>query len=258
MRPALAAAFLLAFGLWVNWSVPACAWDKESAQKRAQLARVRRIVVVPLFYGTPTLGVIPPPERPGKRPAKPSAAPPKTIPNQETYKEYLQKLEREASALLPKRVSARTPFVVVPSEEVAAALKALELTPWKLFQNHGLLEGTRFALPAPPSVRKLAERLRADAVLLGTLDEPRRQDGSYSFSPFGIDSTSPHVRCRGGFFVMQSDGTEILRAYIESLRPHEAGHDPRHLLADWMEATEQVIEDLMNELTRYTPPSPEK
>lgn len=233
--------------------------DKAGDKKRAQLANVRRLVVVPLFFGTETLGKVTDPDKALDRAVESALEkgkpkpPAKPDPNLALYKEHLLKLEDLSAARLPVRVATRTPFQVVAADDLTAALKDLGLTPQKLFKENGRIRGSRFALPDPEAVHKLAARLQADAVLLGTMDEPRRTNGQTYLDMFGLVTTPGFVRAKAGIFVVLPDGTEVLHAYVESLHPLTPTNKPAHLLADWQEATEQVIEDFLDELTRYTP-----
>ncbi|HZO90203.1 MAG TPA: hypothetical protein VFB38_17885 [Chthonomonadaceae bacterium] len=235
--------------------------DAAGERKRTLLAHVRRIVVVPPFFGTDTLEKAFGPEQEEKpadasnRAKPPSRKPAEPDPRLKEYAEQLRKLEEHARTLLPKRVAARTPFEVVLAAELAKAFKELNLTPASLFQNRGRIRDSRFALPDAEAVRKLASYLHADAVLLGTMDEPRRTNRRYFFDPYNIiNYESAHVRSKAGFFVMLADGTEVLHDYVEALQPLSRIGSREYLLADWLDATALVIEDMLDELTRYTPP----
>lgn len=251
---------VLLLGVFLVSVQGACA-DTTGDKRRAQMATVKRIAVVPLFFGTDTLRKFRPPDKqegkpdtgasPGNSSAKPANG---SDPRLQEYVQHLQKLEDHARARLPERVMARTPFQVVPAEEMNQAFKDLKLTPQKLFQNNGLMRGARFALPDSQAVHTLAARLHADAVLLGTLDEPRRSNGHYYFDPLdGINYTSAHVQSKAGFFVLLADGTEVLHDYIEVLHPLTRIGSQEFVLADWVDVEDQVIENLMDEWTRYTP-----
>ena len=170
------------------------------------------------------------------------------------YVGYLKKIEAHVREWLPERVKVRTPFEVVPAEEVAEGLKDLKLTPEKVFQNNGRMRGSKFAAPDAAVVRQVAARLHADAVLLGTLDEPRRSNGKYTFDLLGgIGYDSPSVSCKAGYYLLLADGTEVLFNPIEVMHPLTSLGKRDFVLADWIETEEQVIENFMDELTRYTP-----
>ena len=237
------AAFLALFTFVFLVECPAQA-DAAGDKRRAQLAPVKRIVVLAPFFGTDMLMKAEAPPKPGEKPN----------PQMTQYVGYLKKIEVHVREWLPERVKVRTPFEVVSTEELGAALKDLKLTPEKLFQNNGRMRGSRFAAPDAAAVRQVASRLHADAVLLGTLDEPRRSNGKYTFDVLaGIGYDSPNVRCKAGYYLLLADATEVLFNPIEVLHPLTSLGKRDFVLADWLETEEQVIENFMDELTRYTP-----
>jgi hypothetical protein len=226
--------------------------DAAGDKRRVLLASVRRIAVVPPFFGTDTLARVSGSEdasrAPEGRPAKEPDA------REKRYAEQLRRLEAHVRTTLPARVAARTPFEVVPADERAKAFEALNLTPAKLFQNGGRIRSARFAAPDTQAVSKLADFLHADAVLLGTLDEPRRSNGRYYFDMLsGLSYDSAHVRGKAGYYLLLADGTEVLHAFIEVLQPLSRIGNRDYILADWMDAESLVIENLMDEITRYAP-----
>ena len=219
--------------------------ETESARRLRLLANIHRLVVLPPYFGVPPLET--------KLGQKTTDAQRK---QQEKYRDYLQKLEASAREHLPGRLAARTAFEIVPLTETEDALKALTFTPNSLFQNGGLMRGTKFPLPDAASVRKMAQKTAADAVLLTILDAPRRSAGAILFDPLsGLTGDPPDVRSKAAFYLLLPDGTEILRDYVEALHPVTSGGGKRdYLLIDWTEAQDVTIEDFMDELTRYTPP----
>lgn len=220
--------------------------DATGEKRRAQLAKVQRVIIVPPFFGTETLSKI----------DEQKAHPEKGQPDAKTveYTGQLRSLETHAREWLPQRVQARTNFQIVPPDALQAAMKELNLTPQALFQNAGRMKGKSFAAPDTGVVRTLAQRLHADAVLLSTLDEPRRSGGAYLFDPLsGVSYDSPKVRGKIGFWLLLPDGTEVLHAYTEALHPVSKLGSRTFLLTDWTETEDEVIEDFLDELTRYTP-----
>ncbi len=220
--------------------------DATGEKRRAQLAKVQRVLIVPPFFGTETLGKL---EEQKTHPEKnkPDA---KLI----AYAVQLRSLEDHSREWLPQRVKARTNFQIVSQEEFEAALKELKLTPQSLFQNAGRMKGKTFALPESAVVRTVAQRLHADAILLSTLDEPRQNSGFYQFDPLaGLSYDSAKVRGKIGFWLLLPDGTEVLHEYTEVLHPVSKLGNRTFLLTDWTETEDEVIEDFMDELTRYTP-----
>ena len=124
--------------------------DATGDKRRAQLAKVQRVIVIPSFFGTDTLGKLDAQkEHPGKvaSDAKLTA-----------YGGQLRTIETHVREWLPQRLISRTNFQIVPQEELQAALKDLNLTPHTLFQNAGMLKGKTFALPDIAAVRTLAQR----------------------------------------------------------------------------------------------------
>ena len=173
--------------------------ETATEKKRAQFAAVHRIVVAPPFYGTGRLA----------KTESGAASTPKLA----EYLDRLRKLQDRTRSLLPERLSARTPYQIVPMSETEAALKAMELTPEKLYQNEGRMKGTRFAAPDPGQARKLAAQLHADAVVFPTLDEPRRSPDRLYFDPLGgLGVSEAHVGAKIGFWVLLADGTEAFSA----------------------------------------------
>ena len=220
--------------------------DVTGERRRTQLAKVQRVVVVPPFFGTETLLKMEeqksPPNK-GKSDARLIA-----------YAVQLHSLEIHAREWLLQRVKARTNFQIVPQEALETALKDLKLTPQTLFQNGGKLKGKNFAAPQGAAVRILAERLHADAVLLSTMDEPRRNNGGYLFDPLtGLSYDSPKVRGKIGFWMLLPDATDVLHETVEVLHPASKIGSRTFLLTDWIETEDEVIEDFLDELTRYTP-----
>ena len=220
--------------------------DATGERRRAQLAKVQRVIVIPAFFGTETLSKLDDrkthPEK-GKSDAKLTE-----------YAEQLRSLQTHACEWLLQRVKARTNFRIVPQDELEAALKDLKLMPQTLFQNRGRLKGKSFAAPDRAAVRTLAERLHADAVLLSTLDEPRHNNGAYLFDPLaGITYDSPKVRGKMAFWMLLPDGAEVLHETTEVMHPVSKIGARTFLLTDWTETEDEIIEDFLDELTRYTP-----
>ncbi|HZP83437.1 MAG TPA: hypothetical protein VFB21_17465 [Chthonomonadaceae bacterium] len=251
------ASIVLLLGLLV-FPLSGARADAAGDKRRVLLASVRRIAVVPPFFGTDTLARVSGSEEADKT-EKASRAPegrPAKEPDarEKRYAEQLRRLEAHVRTTLPARVAARTPFAVVPADELAKAFEALNLTPAKLFQNGGRIRSARFAAPDAQAVSKLADFLHADAVLLGTLDEPRRSNGRYYFDMLsGLSYDSAHVRGKAGYYLLLADGTEALHAFIEVLQPLSRIGNRDYILADWMDAESLVIENLMDEITRYAP-----
>lgn len=263
MNPKRPAAFLrlcalLAVLLSAVPALPPAAARAESvsARRREILAGVRRVLVIAPFYGT---GALRKPEGEDKsegkdaKPARPADA--KAREALAAYTEQLRKLEAHAAARLAARAALRLPYEIVGPEKIAPTLTSLSLTAPKLFQNDGRMRGSKFPAPDPALVRKLAEAADTQAVLLTILDEPRRNNQRTFFTEFGIAFESGHVRSKAAYFLMARDGTEILRETIEVLRPLTRHASRDYVFVDWREALDQTVENLMDEITRYTPPS---
>lgn len=238
------AALLLAISLL---SGPAAHADAANDKRRAQFATVHRIAVAPPFYGT---GRLAKPETPAPDTAAPN-------PKVTEYLDRLRKLQDRTRTLVPERLAARTPFQVIPTEETEAALKALDLTPEKLYTNAGRMKGSHFAIPDPEAVKKLAGRLHADAVVLDTLDEPRRSPERLYFDPLsGVGVSEAHVGAKIGFWVLLADGTEIYQRVSDVVHPVTQVGSRQYLFADWQEANDLAIENFLDELNRFTPEKP--
>jgi len=231
--------------------------DISPAKKREIMARIKQVAIVAPFFATDTQTRSTPPHKIDQpRDSAQTEAP--STPSAEIrlaeYTAQLRKLTDHASKRLPIRVAVRTPYTVLPAAEVAAALKSLDLTPEKLFQNGGRLRGNRFPAPDPDAVRKLAARLHADAVLLSALDEPRRNGGHYLYNALsGLDYRVAQVESRAGFFLLMADGTEALHDEVDVVHPLTHLGNREYLLADWTETQDVMIDDLLDEWTRYTP-----
>ncbi|MCX6378092.1 MAG: hypothetical protein NT023_01225 [Armatimonadetes bacterium] len=227
---------------------------QTTAEKRQALARVRRVLVVPSFFGTPTLL--------GEDPNDKSKKPPPQKRTEEqrqqwaTYREILHKLEKKAAKLLPERLGKRTTWEVVSAEEAEDALKALTLTPPQILMNRGYLKGNKFPSADKESVVKLVRQAKVDALLLNVLDEPLKFAGGYASDGFNLFRESPYVRLRGSFIVVMADGGTVLSEVMTVVHPYSKRGKREYLLTDWEEAEEKLFENFMDELNRYTSPRP--
>jgi hypothetical protein len=230
--------------------------DNSTEKKRALMATVKRLVVIPPYFATDTLTKADAVQKSDRSSGAQASAGTAADARLTAYAAQLRKLTDHAAAILPVRAAARTPFTVVPMEEVTAALKALEWTPDKLFQNGGRMRGARYPTPDPEAVKKLAARLHADAVLLTALDEPRRKNGRAVFNLLtGLDIRSAQVEARAGFFVLMADGVTALTDDVDVAHPLTHIGNREYLMTDWLEAQDVMIEDLFDEWTRYLPSS---
>ena len=129
--------------------------DAAGDKKRAQLLTVKRIAVAPVFFGTDTLGELPP-SKPRAPTEKQRENKPELNQKQRAelaeYLDALRKLEGNAREKLPERAGARMPFEVVKADEVDSALKILKITPPELFQSAGRLNNRKFDLPEADQV----------------------------------------------------------------------------------------------------------
>ncbi len=248
--------------------------DRNADSKRVQLAHIRRVVVIPPFFGTDTIArAAPPPgatlpqtdtKEPEPRPrannarALASGDPRNPIdPKLTRYAEQLRKLQDAARAYLPQRLAKRAGFDVVPPEETANALRTLGLTPQQMFMDEGRVKNTKFPLPLPDAIRKVSEALHADAVVLGVLDEPRRASGKYMYDPlYGFSYEPGFAEAHAGFYLMLPEGTEGLHGYMRVRNPTSREGRREFVLADWSDAQDLMIENLMDEWTYYTPKKP--
>lgn len=229
--------------------------DISNEKKRTILAAVRRVAVAPPFFGTGRLAraeAKPGSDKPVKPDAKADAD--KSNPKLAEYLDRLRKLQDRTRTLLPERLAARTPYQIVPMEETEAALKELELTPEKLYLNAAKMRGTRFSGPDSQAVKRLAARLHADAVVLPTLDEPRRSPDRLYFDPLGgLAISEAHVSAKIGFWVLAADGTEVVQRVSDVVHPVTKIGSREYLFADWQEANDLAIENFLDELVRFTP-----
>ena len=96
-------------------------------------------------------------------------------------------------------------------------------------------------------------------MLTGCFDEPRKSNGHFFFDPLaGAGYESPKVTLRGEFAVYLADGSLVLKYALDEAHPLTQMGKRQYLAADWMETQELAIEDMMDELTRYTPLKPSK
>lgn len=217
--------------------------DTANDKRRAQLAVVHRVAVAPPFFGTGRL--VKPETKTETAPSNPKLA---------EYLDRLRKLQDRTRTLLPARLAVRTPYQIVPMEEMEDALKALDITPEKLYLNTAKMRGTRFSGPDPQAVRKLAARLHADAVVLDTLDEPRRSPDRLYFDPLGgLGISEAHVTAKIGFWVLLADGREVVQRVSDVVHPVTRIGSRQYLFADWEEANDLAIENFLDELVRFTP-----
>jgi|SRR5579862_8469446 len=237
--------------------------DVTADKKRALLSGVRRVAIVSPFFSVERLGKSERTDSAGSASRAPqgNAASPASDAEQasrkaqlDAYQDQLRRLTVHISGRLQERIKVRTLLDIVPTDETDRALKALDLTPEKLFADNGRIRNGRFPQPNPESVRQLAARLHVDAVLLTILDEPRRNNGHYSFNPLtGIDYSSSHVSAQGGFFMALPDGKEALHEFLSVVHPLTHVGNRTYLLVDWQEAHDLLVEDMLDDLTRYLP-----
>ncbi len=222
--------------------------DAAGDRRRALLAPVRRVLVIPPYFATDT-------RQRGAPAATRSAG--ASADKVAAYAGQLERLEVYARGWLPGRLAVRTNWQLIPASEVEAALKARKLTLAGLFKGTGRMQGSRFPQPDPAAVHELATALHADAALLTAMDEPRRANGHYLFDPLmGLGYDAPKVSARVGCYLLMADGAEALHSYVEVFHPLSRLGGKEFLMADWEEAEEQWIESFLDELTRYTPPVP--
>ena len=219
--------------------------DGAADRLRHELAPVRRVAVLPAFFGATTA------TDDGTENQKQGEEP-----KRKEYLADLQTLADHEKMQMPGRVEARTPFKVTAASEVCAALRDAKLTPEKMFQNEGRIRNMKFSPPDPIAVKEIANRLHVDALILTTLDAPHRTNGQYYVDVYGLNYDAAHARAKAAFFVVLADGTEVFHDYVEALHPVTRSSGSRsYIMADWTEAEDTVVEDFLDELSRYTPPA---
>lgn len=234
--------------------------DKPGERKRALLAPIRRIVLVPPFF------VEMPAERPQARPRRANTTDTEDERKKarELYHEALKTLEIEAQKRLPERFANRVPFQIVPAKETACALARLEHAPRMLLQGKKPERGQRFPVFQADTLRALMEIAKADAVLLMALEEPTTEDERPIFDGFQVWTRRARVRCRATFAIYLADGREAFFETLQAAQPRT--RQPRlsrevpppsrdYVIIDWRETQELLIENFLDELTRYTPAS---
>lgn len=229
--------------------------DEAGDAKRAALQKVRRVAVIPSFFGTDTLGELPPrTDKSGRQELEDAPTDEKARARRNDYIEVLKQLEIHARETLPTRLAARTPFVITAGADTAHILEALKMAPPAVFKNGGRIIGKKFDQPDTETVLKIATEAKADAVLLCVFDEPRKNSGGYYFDPLsGPGYDVPKVHDKATFDLITLDGKVVIHQTFEVVHPVTKLGQRLFLLADWTETVDQIIEDFMDELTRYTP-----
>ncbi len=244
----LALCSLLVWGL--TFSAKA---QSASDKKKSVLASVRRIAVLLPYFGTPEFLDHAPlkPESSRRRPTGDE------LRQRSESRTFLAKLETETQRILQERLKERTPFTFVPltaeppfPENKKEAVLLPSVFPLK---NEGRLKGTKFPLPDPDAVKRIAVQNGTDAVLLTVMDEPRRDGGGYFFDVSGVGYRSPHVSGKIAFYLLSKDGSEILHEFVEVLHPVTKIGNRDYTQVDMTETHEQIIENFLDELSRYLP-----
>lgn len=233
--------------------------DITNEKRREMLLGVKRILVVPPFFATNTLRKPEEGEERGKGDQKKKDKPKdlKSAAQFPEYVEQLQKMETRAKTRVSERVIGRTPYVLVSDDAYTEALKSLQMSPYALFANKALMRGNRFPLPTKDTVQKMVQEVKAEAILLCLLDEPRRNGERYAFDPlYGSYYTSPHVQIRAQYHLFHADGTLLHQRVVEVEQPITRLGKREFVFVDWMEALLLNIENYLDELTRFTPPPP--
>ncbi len=227
--------------------------DGAGDKIREKLKNVKRIVVVAPFFGTETQMKFAESKRNPKK-SDVAESKKKIDPKLEQYVDYLEKIQSAFQKILPERISARTPFKIVPDDEVKERLEATKLTPRKLFIDSGLLQRKKAPVEDMLNMSRFLETLHADAILLTVLDEPRRNLEHYYFDPLsGLNVRPSHVQCRAFFLLLLADGNTVLSKFVDVSHPISKIGKRDFLLADWQETEELAIENYLDELTLYTP-----
>ncbi len=230
--------------------------DAAGDKRRQQLATVKTIAVLPMFFGTTTLGELPP-STDQHTINKDATTAPKTEKQRqdfENYKATLKELEVHAAARLIDRMGSRTEFKIIDRREVATKLQENKLTTYDLFENQGRIVGKKFAGPNTAELIRAAKLLNCDAILLAVVDEPRKNSGGYYFDLVsGPGYDSPKVHDKAAFDLVLADGMLVLHQMVEVIHPQLRIGERTFVAADWLDTIDQIVEDYMNELTRYTP-----
>ena len=249
--------FVLSVICFLSQFTPAEA-DAKGDKLRAILKNVKSVAIVPGFIGTELLSKY---EESKHRKEQGTKEPGdlKIEPKLEEYVEALKKIEIEFRKTLPERLASRTRFEISSPDEVASALKRLDLSPGKLFIKEGRIKNKKFPLEDPQNLKRLFETLKTDALLLSMIDEPRRNSEHYYFEPLsGLNFRPSNAQVKICFWLVLPDGKSALTLPVESLHPVSRIGKREFLLADWIEAEELCIENFLDELTLYLPEKPKK
>lgn len=225
----------------------ACGARADAAYNWSALEGVRRIAVVSPFFCATT----------GVKQGKP-----------EDEKFYLERLNRLAAVMkqeLPARLGDLSRFRVVPAKDVDSALRGLRWTARDLFANKGETNGKVWPALELGRVRALAKRLKVDAVFVGAMRDPasigeglRLHHDSWNPNPlnWGIQRNRAHVLSpRVQAFLITKNGVTAWKDEQMADHPRTKPSTPKTLAIDWIEATQQVAQQLADSLNRLAPPN---
>ncbi len=220
-----------------------CAEAKAAPKRpnaRELLANVHTVAIVSPFFGVNL------PDKPQKN-AKARA--------EEAHERvWLKALLAHAQQRLPIRMLHRTPWKLAGQKETLLAMQKLHLTPQELFQNNGLIQHGKYPLPKPAAVQQLLAALHADALILADLDAPQNISGHYTFSLLGGTGYEPaHEVMKGEFLVALPNGDTALRFINTVEHPPTSIGGRKFVQLDWEEAENLLIENFLDDVTRYLP-----
>ncbi len=166
----------------------------------------------------------------------------------------LKTLMSHINKRLLQRITARTPYVMDDGHESIMALGVLQISPASLFLPVKSRRDPKALVVNSSAIESLESKLQVDAIVLEVLDAPRRIDGHYVYNALeGFGRVPSHVSTQGVFFVCTKDGLTAFRDPLTVDHPLTQIGGRQFLLEDWEEAENLMIEDFLDDWTRYTP-----
>jgi hypothetical protein len=180
------------------------------------------------------------------------------------YAEKLRRLRLTLQKAFVQRLRGQKRFVAVPQARVERELHRLHWTAADLFADRGMVRGKGRPRPDTARIAWLAQRIGVDALVVGVMyhpasigEGPKLHHEIWSTNPLNLSVRrvrahviSPRVQS----FLVTTEGITVWRDEQMADHPRSGPRTPRTLLADWIEATAQVANQLADSLLRMPPP----
>lgn len=181
------------------------------------------------------------------------------------YVTDLQLLRLTLQKSMLERLRQQTRFVLVPQARVEQEFHKLHWTAEDLFEKRGSIRGKSWPVPNRRRIAQLAQRIGADALLVGELHPPASiPDGAqlrheiWNANPLNISlrRMRAHVISpRAQIFMITREGDTVWKDEQMADRPRTNPRTPHTLLLDWQEATAQVASQVADSVLRLQPPN---